>query len=130
MQDGYGPEGWLHGMDDPRTWVHALATYLTSTEPRARATTGRLPSGLTGVMLTLAGFLSPSVHVLLVPHPERVRVRVWLAAWVDDPPVVDHQVLLFIEVVRTVLLVMHDRDPTPVVLVLRPAAPETAADDG
>lgn len=108
--------------------MHTLTTHLTSVEPRARATTGRLPWGLAGVTLTLAVVRPPPVHVLLVPHPARVWVRVWTSAWVDDPPAADQQVLTLLVVVRALLVAAFMLGPTPMLLLLLPFNAPAAAD--
>ena len=128
MEDGAGPQGWLHGMPDPRGWVHALTTHLTSVEPRAHATTGRLRSGLLGVTLTLAAISPPAVHVLLVPHPDRVRGRVWMASWIPTPPARDLQRLTFLVVMDALVVAAFFLDPAPVRVVLPPAHASPTAD--
>lgn len=123
LEDLCGPMGWLVGMRNPHGWVQMLTATLTGGRLAVRATCGRLPSGLAAIRLSLPAVRAP-LPILLVPHPDRVRLVVGIAAWTTTPLTELETMQVLTTLGRGLLGVATAVDPTPVLLIL-PSAPDT-----
>ena len=123
MDDLAGPTGLLQGMAQPRAWVESLTTRIS----QATVTTGRLPTGLWAVRLTLAVDGLTPVQVVLVPYPDQVRMTVWTSVWAATPSPQEAQWLALMTLARHLIGIAQQADPSVVVLLLPPTIrPESA----
>ena len=116
MDDVAGPTGLLSGMAQPRAWVEALTMRI----PQATVTTGRLPTGLWAVQLTLTDHGIFPMQVLVVPYPDQVRMTLWSRAWAIGLPAPEDQWLALLTVARQLIGAAQQADPSFVVLLLPP----------
>jgi len=116
MDDLAGPTGLLKGMTQPRAWVESL----TGRIPQASVTTGRLPTGLWAVRLTLAVAGLTPMQVVLVPYPDQVRMTLWTSVWAATPSPQEAQWLALMTLARHLIGIARQEDPSVVVLLLPP----------